>query len=93
MATDTKDAQVSMRLPGDLKARIETYAQMTGRSKSHVAMEALAEYLDWRTPQIANLKEAIAAADRGEFATEGEVEAVMQRHAKARPTRTPRRGT
>lgn len=92
MATDTKDAQVSMRLPGNLKARIEIYAQMTGRSKSHVAMEALAEYLDWRTPQITDLKEAIAAADRGEFASDGEVEAVMQRHVKATAVRKPRRG-
>ena len=75
-----KDSQVSMRLPGELKARIESYAQLTGRSKSHVAMEALAEYLDWRLPQVADLKEAIAAADRGEFASDDEVQAVFQRH-------------
>ena len=81
----TKDSQVSMRLPGELKARIESYAQLTGRSKSHVAMEALAEYLDWRLPQVADLKEAIAAADRGEFASDDEVQAVFQRHRAARP--------
>jgi len=91
MVTDTKDAQVSMRLPGELKARIETYAQMTGRSKSHVAMEALAEYLDWRMPQINDLKQAVAAADRGEFASDAEAEAVMQRHTKpAVQRKTPR---
>ncbi|HSW07187.1 CopG family ribbon-helix-helix protein [Aquabacterium sp.] len=77
----TKDSQVSMRLPGELKERIETYAQMTGRSKSHVAMEALAEYLDGRLPQIADLKQAVEAADRGEFATDAEVQAVLKRHA------------
>ena len=75
-----KDSQVSMRLPGELKARIESYAQLTGRSKSHVAMEALAEYLDWRLPQMADLKEAIAEADRGEFASDDEVQAVFQRY-------------
>ena len=84
-ASGTKDSQVSMRLPGELKARIESYAQLTGRSKSHVAMEALAEYLDWRLPQVADLKEAIAAADRGEFASDDEVQAVFQRHRAARP--------
>ena len=81
----TKDSQVSMRLPGELKARIESYAQLTGRSKSHVAMEALAEYLDWRLPQVADLKEAIAAADRGEFASDDEVQAIFQRYRSPRP--------
>ena len=73
----TKDSQVSMRLPGELKARIERYAELTGRSKSYVAMEALADYLDWRLPQMQDLEEAIAAADRDEFASEAEVEAVF----------------
>lgn len=80
MNPPTKDSQVSMRLPGALKERIESYAAMTGRSKSHVAMEALAEYLDWRLPQVADLQEAIAAADRGEFASEDAVQAVVARY-------------
>ena len=84
-APGTKDSQVSMRLPGELKARIESYAQLTGRSTSHVAMEALAEYLDWRLPQVADLKEAIAAADRGEFASDDEVQAVFQRYRSPPP--------
>ena len=54
----TKDSQVSLRLPGELKDRIERYAQMTGRSKSFVAMEALAEYLDWRLPQMQEIGRA-----------------------------------
>jgi predicted transcriptional regulator len=81
----TKDSQVSMRLPGELKARIATYAVMTGRSKSHVAMEALTDYLDWRLPQVVDLQEAIAAADRGEFASDGEVQAVLSRYTTPRP--------
>lgn len=89
--TSTKDSQVSMRLPGELKARIETYAQMTGRSKSHVAMEALAEYLDWRLPQMADLAEAVAAADRGEFASDEDVQAVLARHAGGKRRAAPRR--
>ncbi len=76
----TKDSQVSLRLPGELKDRIERYAQMTGRSKSYVAMEALAEYLDWRLPQMQDLELAIAAADRGEFASDAEVAAVFTRY-------------
>ena len=76
----TKDSQVSLRLPGELKDRIERYALLTGRSKSFVAMEALAEYLDWRLPQMQDLEQAVAAADRGEFATDAEVAAVFTRY-------------
>ncbi len=76
----TKDSQVSLRLPGELKDRIERYAQMTGRSKSFVAVEALAEYLDSRLPQLQDLEQAIAAADRGEFATDAEVATVFKRY-------------
>ena len=84
-AAGTKDSQISMRLPADLKDRVETYARMTGRSKSYVAMAALGEYLDWRLPQIQDLEVAIAAADRGEFATESEVAAVFARYGVAAP--------
>ncbi len=75
-----KDSQVSVRLPNELKDRMETYAQLTGRTKSHVAMEALAAYLDDRIPQIEDLKEAVQAADRGEFASDAEVAAVFSTH-------------
>ena len=76
----TKDSQVSLRLPSALKERVERYARMTGRSKSYVAMEALAEYLDWRLPQMQDLEQAVAAADRGEFATDAEVATLFKRY-------------
>jgi len=76
-----KDSQVSVRLPNELKEMMETYAQLTGRTKSHVAMEALAAYLDDRIPQIEDLKEAVKAADRGEFAGDDEVVAVFARYS------------
>ena len=66
-----KDSQVSLRLPNALKDKMEVYAQLTGRTKSHVAMEALSDYLDWRIRRSEDLKAAVAAADAGEFATAG----------------------
>lgn len=88
MTTSIKDSQVSVRLPAELKDQLETYAQLTGRSKSYVAMEALTDYLTWRTPQIEDLKEAVAAADRGEFASERETAAVFARYAAAKAPAT-----
>jgi predicted transcriptional regulator len=78
MSTETKSpantAQFNVRLPTELKARLENYAQLVGRPQASVASDALADYLDWRTPQIEALKQAVAAADRGEFASADEVE-------------------
>jgi len=74
------------------------YAQLTGRTKSYVAMEALSEYLDWRVPQIEDLKAAVAAADAGDFADAQDVEGVLSRYEKpaapraaARPGRPARK--
>jgi predicted transcriptional regulator len=98
MATSVKDSQVSVRLPAGLKDQMETYAQLTGRTKSHVAMEALGEYLAWRIPQIEDLKEAIAAADRGDFASDAETAALFARYTAdkapvSKPAARPRRGS
>jgi predicted transcriptional regulator len=86
-ASALKDSQVSLRLPNALKDKMDIYAQLTGRTKSHVAMEALSDYLDWRIPQIEDLKAAVAAADAGDFASEDEVEQAFKRLAAPRPAR------
>ena len=98
MTTPLKDSQVSVRLPNALKDKMETYAQLTGRTKSYVAMEALGEYLDWRVPQIEDLEAAVAAADSGAFAEAHEVQAVLSSYEKTplpktvgRPGRAARR--
>ena len=87
----TRDAQVSMRLPTELKDRVQSYAQLTGRSKSYVAIEALTEYLDWRLPQMRDLEAAVTAADRDEFASNAEVSAVFERYGVAVASATTER--
>lgn len=81
MTISIKDNQISVRVSSGLKDQMTTYARLTGRSKSHVAMEALTDYLAWRIPQIEDLKEAVAAADRGDFASDAEVAEVFDRYA------------
>jgi len=66
---------------------METYAQLTGRTKSYVAMEALSEYLAWRIPQIEDLKFAVQAADAGDFASDEEVAAVFAKHTTGKKAR------
>ena len=90
MSSVLKDSQVSVRMPNELKDQMETYARLTGRTMSYVAMEALGEYLALRIPQIVDLKEAVLAAERGDFATDEEVNATFAKYP-ARPTRGPTR--
>jgi predicted transcriptional regulator len=45
---------------------LEKLAKSTGRSRSFLAAEALSEYLDVNEWQVAGVKKAIAALDRGE---------------------------
>ena len=79
MTTSTKE-QFNVRVSSELKARLDSYAEMVGQSKATIAANAISDYLDWRIPQTEDLKLAIAAADRGEFASEEEVEAFFNEH-------------
>ena len=72
--------QFNVRVSPELKARLDAYAEMVGQSKATIASNAISDYLDWRIPQTEALKEAIAAADRGEFASDEEVEAVFRKY-------------
>jgi len=91
MAAEVKDSQVSVRLTSDLKDKIEAYAGLTGRTKSYVAMEALSSYLEWRLPQIEDLKAAVAAADQGDFASDDEVSVALARQVARKTPRTAAR--
>ncbi|MBU2854394.1 MULTISPECIES: CopG family ribbon-helix-helix protein [Acidithiobacillus] len=50
---------------------------MTGRSRSWLAMEAIKEYLEREQWQVSQIREAIAEADAGDFASQEEVAAVF----------------
>ena len=84
MSSETKSppsmAQFNVRLPVELKTRLERYAQLVARPQATVTSEALADYLDWRIPQIEALQQNIAAADRGEFVGADEVEQFFKRY-------------
>jgi len=88
MTRAVKDGQISLRLPLATKQRMESYAELTGRNKSHVVMAAVDEYLAWRMPQVEDLQAAVDAADAGDFASDAEVQAVFARHARVAPARS-----
>ncbi len=64
---------MSMRMPHDLAGEVEAIATERGKSKSFVIIEAVREYVAKESWQIQEIKDALAEAERGEFATEAEM--------------------
>ena len=62
--TDQPAATVTVR--PDLLAELDRLADATGRSRSELAEQALADYLDVQRWQIEGIEQAIRDADAGE---------------------------
>ncbi|MGD0187531.1 MAG: ribbon-helix-helix protein, CopG family [Roseiarcus sp.] len=58
---------LSVRVPEELKERLEFLARSTKRSKAYLAAEALDEYVKKNAWRAKELHLAIAAADKGAF--------------------------
>ena len=69
----------SIRLPDELRKKIERLAQATGRSKSFLMQEAIAQYVENESWQIAEIEEGLRADDAGEHVPAAEMEAFWAR--------------
>lgn len=70
---------VTVRLDENLKTRLEALARGTKRSKSFLAAEAIAQYLEREAWQIEETQKALGEANARDFATQAEVEAVFSK--------------
>jgi RHH-type rel operon transcriptional repressor/antitoxin RelB len=68
---------LTLRLDPKLKKQLDRLSEATNRSRSFVAAEAIREYVELNNWQIAETVKAIAEADRGDFATDKEVERAL----------------
>jgi predicted transcriptional regulator len=73
---------MTIRLEDDLKVRLDELAESTHRSKSFLAAEAVRQYVEQNEWQIAQVKSAIGEADAGDFASDAEVQAVIDRWSR-----------
>lgn len=62
-----------MNVPAQLQTRLEALAQNTGRSADALLCEAIERYANEEEQFIEDMKEGIAAADRGEVVDNEEV--------------------
>jgi len=61
---------LTVRLNGGLKARLEALARGTKRSRSYLAAEAIAAYVELNEWQIAEIEAGIAELDGGRTVSE-----------------------
>jgi predicted transcriptional regulator len=75
---------LTVRLPAELKAKLESLAATMDRPASWVVEKAVAEYLDVRNWQAAAIRAALAQAEAGDFASDTEVRAAFAKLIDAR---------
>jgi len=67
---------MSMRLPDELTNQLDQLATATGRTKSFLAGQAIRDFIDRESWQIAEITQAINEANNGDFASDDEVNAI-----------------
>ena len=77
---DAPTRTLNVRVPLALYQQLEHLAKATARTKSFVTLEALSAYLQAQSWQVADIQSGLAEADRGDFASDAEVDAVLARH-------------
>jgi predicted transcriptional regulator len=60
---------------------LDRLAEKTGRSRSSLAVQAIEDYVARNAWQISRIEAGIAAADRGEFAEDGNVARVVGKYS------------
>ena len=70
---------VTIRLEETTKNKLEKLADATHRSRSFLAAEAIKAYVDSNEWQINEIQAAITEADAGDFASDAEVQAVIDK--------------
>ncbi len=73
---------MTIRLDDEIKNRLDELAEATHRTKSFLAAEAIQNYVELNEWQIQEIQAAIKEADRGEFASDEEVNNVFDKWIK-----------
>jgi RHH-type transcriptional regulator, rel operon repressor / antitoxin RelB len=69
---------VTLRLKPSLKRELDKLAQSTRRSQSRLAAEAIRQYIDVNHWQVEHVNKAIQQAEREDFLSDREVEAMFR---------------
>lgn len=70
---------VTVRLAPELKKKLDALAESTRRTRSFLAAEAIEAYIDLNAWQIAEIEQGLQEADSGDFMTDEELAAAVER--------------
>jgi len=73
---------LTLRLDPKLKKQLDRLSEATNRSRSFVAAEAIREHVELNNWQIEETVKALAEADRGDFATDKQMEQTFRKWAR-----------
>jgi len=74
-------AILSLRVPQEVKEQLSKLAKATHRSQSFLGSDAIRRYVELESWQIAEIQQAITEADRNEFASDDEFDAIVKKYA------------
>jgi len=72
---------LTLRVSAEMKEQLDKLADVTHRSKSYLAGEAIRQYLDLEAWQIGEIQQALKEADANEFVSHEEVDAIVRKYA------------
>ena len=70
---------ITLRLEDEVKNKLEKLAESTHRSQSFLVAEAIKAYVEINDWQVAEIHQAVQEADAGDFASQEEVSAVVNK--------------
>jgi len=73
------NANVTARLDSETKEKLDLLAKSTARSKSFLISEAVRAYVKEQAWQINAIKEGVAQADAGNFASNDEIRSTFEK--------------
>jgi RHH-type transcriptional regulator, rel operon repressor / antitoxin RelB len=88
MGTPTET--LSIRIGSDTRKRLDALAKQTRRSKSFLAAEAIAQYVELEEWQLAEIRAGIAEADAGHFVSHEKVVKWLNSWGKPNESKPPR---
>ena len=88
--TQTMTETLSIRIGAETKKRLEALSARTKRSKSFLAAEAIAAYVEAEEWQLGELQAAIAELDSGQGVSHNKVAKWLKSWGKPTETKAPR---
>ena len=74
----SRTATLTVRVPVQLKHRLEGLAKSTASNRSRLAVEAIESYVDAQESQLARIDQGIRDADAGRVVSHAEVKRYLQ---------------